>query len=169
MIFEFKDKYPKISNNCFIAPNATIIGDCHIGNNSSIWFNAVLRGDDNGIIIGDNTNIQDGSIIHAAHDYKTIIGNHVTVGHGAIIHACIIEDNCLIGMGSTILDGATIERNVIIGANSLVTSSKRIPTGSLVMGSPAKIVRQLTTEEIESIKKSAIEYVELMKNYINTK
>ncbi len=168
MIIEYRDKYPEIRDHCFIAPNASIIGDCHIGSNCSIWFNAVLRGDDNGIIIGDNTNIQDGAIIHAAHDYNTIIGNNVTVGHGAIIHACIIEDNCLIGMGSTILDGAIIEKNVIIGANSLVTSGKRIPSGSLAIGSPVKIVRQLTAEEILSIEGSAMEYVKLMKSYSDT-
>jgi len=169
MILKYKDKYPQINDSCFIAPNASIIGDCHIGNHCSIWFNAVLRGDDNSILIGDNTNIQDGSVIHAAHDYKTIIGNNVTIGHGAIVHACIIENNCLIGMGTTILDGTIIEENVIIGANSLVTSGKRIPTGSLVVGSPAKIIRQLTAQEIDSIKKSASEYVELMKSYINMK
>lgn len=169
MILKYKDTFPVISDNCFVAPNASIIGDCRIGNNSSIWFNTVLRGDDNSILIGENTNIQDGSVIHAAHDNKTIIGNNVTIGHGAIVHACKIEDNCLIGMGSTILDGVIIEKNVIIGANSLVTSGKKIPSGSLVIGSPARIMRQLTAEEVDSIKKSAFEYVELMKSYINAK
>ncbi len=125
----------------------------------------MLRGDENDIIIGDNTNIQDNSVIHVDNDRKTIIGSDVTIGHGAIIHGCTLEDKVLIGMGAIILNGAVIGKNTIIAAGALVPENKIIPSGVLCMGSPAKIVRELTEEEIEKLQLSADHYSEHSKNY----
>lgn len=165
MLVSYKHYKPNIEKNVFVAENSTIIGRCFIGENCSIWYNAVLRADVNEIRIGNITNIQDGCVVHCAHDYKTIIGENVTVGHNAIIHGCTIGSNCIIGMGATILDGAIVGDNVIVGANSLITSGKTIPSGMLVMGSPAKVVRGLTSEEIEGIHHSGEGYVKLSKEY----
>lgn len=166
MILKYKNFSPQISDNTFIAPNSTIIGRCIIGENSSLWFNTVIRADVNEIRIGNNVNIQDGTVLHCDHDYAVSISDDVTIGHRAIIHGCSIGSNCIIGMGSTILDGALIGDNCIIGANSLITSGKQIPGGSLVMGSPAKVIRELTEAEIEGIKASVAGYVSLSKEYI---
>jgi carbonic anhydrase/acetyltransferase-like protein (isoleucine patch superfamily) len=125
----------------------------------------VIRADVNEINIGKNVNIQDGSVVHCDHDSAVTVSDNVTIGHNAIIHGCSIGSNCIIGMGSTILDGVVIEGNCIIGANSLVTSGKQIPEGSLVMGSPAKVIRQLSETEIEGIKNSVAGYVSLSKEY----
>ncbi len=165
MIVPYKHYKPSIGKNVFIAGNSTIIGRCIIGDNCNIWYNSVLRGDVNEIVIGKGTNIQDGCTVHCDHDYRTSIGENVTVGHNAIIHGCIIGDNCLIGMGAIIIDGAVLGDNVIIGANSLITSGKTIPSGVLAVGSPAKVVRELTPEEIERIRLSAEHYVELSKDH----
>lgn len=165
MIISYKHYKPSIGKNAFIAENSIIVGRCFIGENCSIWYSTVLRADVNEIIIGNGTNIQDGCVVHCDKDCKTIIGENVTVGHNAIIHGCTIGSNCLIGMGSTILDGTNIGSNVILGANSLITSGKTIPSGVLVMGSPAKVVRELTTEEIERVCNSAKGYINLSKEY----
>lgn len=165
MIILYKDYKPCIDKNVFIAENSTIVGRCFIGEDCSIWYNAVLRADVNEIVVGKGTNIQDGCVVHCDKEYRTEIGEHVTVGHTAIIHGCTIGSNCIIGMGSTILDGAVIGDNVIIGANSLVTSGKSVPAGVLAMGSPAKVVRELTSEEIEGISHSVEGYVKLSKEY----
>ncbi|BEP29124.1 gamma carbonic anhydrase family protein [Helicovermis profundi] len=166
MILTFKEFVPIIDNNTFIADNATVIGRTKIDKNASIWFNVVIRADVNKIIIGENTNIQDNTVIHCDDNHPTIIGKNVTVGHGAIVHGCTIKDNSLIGMGAIILDGAIVEENVIVGAGSLVSENKVIPKNSLVYGSPMKIVRNLSESEIESLKSSAEHYVELSKLYI---
>ena len=165
LVINYKNYSPKIANNTFIASNSMIIGRCTIEDNSSVWFNATIRADVNEIIIGKNVNVQDGSVIHCDHDFAVSIADNVTIGHNAIIHGCSIGSNCIIGMGSTILDGASIGENCIIGANSLITAGKEIPGGSLVMGSPAKIVRELSAGEIEGIKKSVAGYVTLSKDY----
>ncbi|MDF2839732.1 MAG: putative carbonic anhydrase/acetyltransferase [Clostridia bacterium] len=165
MIIQYKNHSPKIAHNAFVAPNSTIIGRCTVEENSSIWFNVVIRADVNEINIGKNVNIQDGSVVHCDHDSAVTVSDNVTIGHNAIIHGCSIGSNCIIGMGSTILDGVVIEGNCIIGANSLVTSGKQIPEGSLVMGSPAKVIRQLSETEIEGIKNSVAGYVSLSKEY----
>ncbi|WP_138203060.1 gamma carbonic anhydrase family protein [Haloimpatiens lingqiaonensis] len=165
MLTNFKDKNPNIQDETFIAPSADIIGDVTIEEGANIWYGAVLRGDTNKIYIGRNTNIQDNSVVHVDVDKPCIIGDGVTVGHRAIIHGCIVKDNVLVGMGATILNGAEIGENTIIGAGSLVTQNKKIPSGVLCMGVPAKVVRELTEEEIEGIKKSAQHYVELSKEY----
>lgn len=169
MIIKYKNYDPVIAQNVFVAPNCTIIGRCTVEEDCSIWFNAVIRADVNEIKIGRNTNVQDGCVLHCDHDYDVSIGSNVTIGHNAIVHGCKIGSKCIIGMGATILDGAVIGDNCIVGANSLITSRKQIPSGSMVIGSPAKVVRELTAEEIEGIRKSVAEYVILSKEFIPSK
>lgn len=146
-------------NDGITAPGAVVVGDVSIGRNSSIWYNAVLRGDEGPIIIGEETNVQDCCVIHTSKNYPVVIGDRVTIGHGAIVHGCKIGDNALIGMGAIILNGAKIGRNCLIAAGSLVTQNMEIPDGMLVMGSPAKIKRALTEEEILKNKENALDYV----------
>ncbi len=155
---------PEIGENTFLAENATIIGDVKIGENCSIWYNAVLRGDVNSIRIGNNTNIQDGAVIHTLYDgsknpSQTHIGNYVSVGHNAIIHGAIIEDDCLIGMGSTILDNAVVGTGCIVAANALVLSRQKLEPFSVYAGVPAKKVKDVTPEQREEIiKRTARDY-----------
>ena len=165
MIYELEKHVPNIDPECWVAPNAIIIGKVQLKKNSNIWFNTVLRGDVDQITIGENTNIQDGSIIHTDPGCPTIVGNGVTVGHMVMLHGCEIADDCLIGIGSTILNKTKIGKNCIIGANALVTENKIIPERSLVIGSPGKIVRQVTDEEIKYIKDNARDYVKNFKKY----
>lgn len=165
MIKGHKGIEPKFDETVFIAESADVIGNITIGTNSSIWYGAVLRGDEQAILVGENTNIQDGSVVHTSSDTPTIIGNNVTVGHKAIIHGCKIGDNTLIGMGSIILDGAEVDEFTIIGAGSLVAPGKKIPSGVLALGSPAKVIRELSQEEKDSILKSAADYVETANNH----
>jgi len=157
---------PAIHPTAFAAPGAAIIGAVTLEEESSVWFNTVLRADINEIKIGPRSNIQDGSVIHLADDFGTYVGELVTVGHKAILHACTVADEVLVGMGAIILDGAEIGARSIIGAGALVTQHKKIPPGSLVLGSPAKVVRQLDLEEQQSLKSWAKKYVELSKRYI---
>lgn len=151
--------------SAYIDKNAVIYGDVTIGEKSSIWPNAVLRGDENSILIGKETNIQDNVVIHTTEKSKVFIGNKVSVGHGAILHGCKIKNNCIIGMGAIIMDNAIIEENCIIGAGAVVTSGKKIPKGTLAIGIPAEVKRNLTKEEILSIGKNAKTYVKLAKKY----
>ena len=144
----------------YIAEGAKIIGDVQIGEDSSVWYNAVIRGDANSIVIGENTNVQDNAVLHTSHSHALAIGDNVTIGHGAIVHGCTIGNNVLIGMGAIVLDGAVVEDDCIIGAGALVTQNKLIPSGSLALGNPAKVVRELKEEEIASILKNADEYSE---------
>lgn len=167
MIELYKQYKPDIEKNVFIAENSTIIGRCFIGENCSIWYNAVIRADVNEIRVGSSTNIQDGCVIHCDSNNSTSIGEYVTVGHNAIIHGCTIGSNCIIGMGATILDGAIIGDNVIVGANSLITCGKIIQSGVLVMGSPAKVARKLTPDEIKGIRSSAERYIKYAIEYTN--
>ena len=155
----FLRRKPTLGAGVYIARGAIVIGDVTLGEQSSVWYNAVLRGDINRIVVGHHTNIQDNSVVHLADEYPCIIGDWVTVGHSAIVHACTVGNECLIGMGATILDGAEIGEHCIIGANSLVTQFTKIPAGSMVLGSPAKIVRTLTPEERLLIKPWAEKYV----------
>ncbi len=148
----------------FIAPSADVIGKVSLGEDSSIWYHAVLRGDHDFIRVGRCCNIQDGCILHTDEGYPVEIGDCVTVGHGAIVHGCHIGDNTLIGMGAIILNGAEIGENCLIGAGALVTQGMKIPDGMMVLGSPAKIKRPLTAEEIRGNRNSAEEYVMLSKN-----
>lgn len=142
----------------FIFPHATVVGDVTLGENCSVWFGAVLRADENPIVIGDDTNIQDNAVIHTNLTTPTLVGKGVTIGHGAILHSCTVGDNSLIGMGAIILDGAVIGKNCIIGAGALVTGRTVIPDNSLVVGSPAKVKRQVTHEEVESNRRNALAY-----------
>lgn len=166
MIKDFNGKKPLIDKTCYISESVDIIGEVVIEKNANIWFGTRLRGDMNRIYIGENTNIQENSIVHVDFKCKTNIGKNVTIGHGAIIHGCTISENVLVGMGSIILNGAKISRNTIIGAGSLIPQGKEFEEGVLILGSPAKIIRKLTDEEIESIQKSANNYVELSKKYL---
>ena len=165
MIYDFKGHTPKIDPNSWAAPNAVLIGKVELKKDSNIWFNVTLRGDVEPITVGEGSNIQDGSVVHTDPGCPAIIGKNVTVGHLVMLHGCIIEDDCLIGIGSTILNKAKIGKNSIIGANALITENKVIPERSLVLGSPGKIVRQITDEEIKSIKENALHYVENYKKY----
>lgn len=166
-ILPYMDLMPNIHSSVFVADGAKIIGDVTIAENSSIWYNAVLRGDTNPIRIGRNTNIQDNSTVHVMYDYPCEIGDNVTIGHGAVIHGCTIGNNCLIGMGAVILSYAQIGDNCIIAAGSIVPERKVIPPNSMVMGVPGKIIRTILAEEIEAIKKSAIDYSNVAKTYNN--
>lgn len=165
MILELDNIKPKIHENTFIANSADIIGNVEIFENVSIWFGAVLRGDVEKIVVGKNSNIQDNSTVHTDFGIPCIIGENVTVGHNVVLHSCNISDNVIIGMGSTILNGAKIAKNCLVGANSLVTHKLEYEEGMLILGNPAKIVRILTDEEIEHIVKNANHYVENAKRY----
>jgi carbonic anhydrase/acetyltransferase-like protein (isoleucine patch superfamily) len=161
----FFGRGPAIDPSAFVAPGAVVIGDVTLGEESSVWYNTVLRGDINEIKIGAHSNIQDGTVVHLADDYGAYVGEYVTVGHKALIHACKIDDEVLVGMGAIILDGAEIGARSIIGAGALVTKGKKIPPGSLVMGSPAKVVRALDETEQLAIKHWAEKYVEVAKKH----
>jgi carbonic anhydrase/acetyltransferase-like protein (isoleucine patch superfamily) len=157
---------PQVHSSCILFPGTHTIGDVHIGADSSVWFGSIIRGDVNYIRIGERTNIQDNTVIHVTTGGSpTIIGDNVTIGHAAIIHACTIKDRVLVGMGSTIMDDVTVGEDCIIGAGSLLTSGKSFPSGHLVMGSPAKIIRPLNAKELERLKKSASQYIKLAKSY----
>ena len=150
---------PDLSPAAFIAANAIVIGDVTLGANSSVWYGCVLRGDINSIVIGEGSNVQDGTIVHLADDYGVQIGKFTTIGHAAIIHACEIGDECLIGMGATILDGAKIGDRCIVGARALVTQRFVAPPGSMIFGSPAKVVRPLTDAEQAGLRHWADKYI----------
>jgi carbonic anhydrase/acetyltransferase-like protein (isoleucine patch superfamily) len=156
---QFLGKTPRVGHGVYIAEGAVVIGDVTLGDRSSVWYHAVVRGDINRIVIGEGTNIQDNAVVHLADDYPALLGNYVTVGHSAIVHACTVEDEVLIGMGAVILDGAVIGAQSIIGANALVTQGTRIPPGSMALGSPAKVVRSLTPQERAGLKHWAEKYV----------
>mgnify|MGYP002630719016 CR=1 FL=1 len=156
---KFLGKSPVIGNGVYIARGATVLGDVTMGEQSNAWPGAVLRGDINRIEIGAHSNLQDNAVVHLADDFPCIIGEWTTIGHSAVIHACTIGNECLIGMGSIILDGAVIGNQCIIGANALVTGGTKIPDGSLVLGSPAKVVKQLSDEQRAGLKWWAEKYV----------
>lgn len=155
----FLRRAPTLGRGVYLARTAVVIGDVRLGDHSSIWYGAVLRGDINYIEVGHHSNVQDNAVLHLADDYPCRVGNWVTIGHSAIVHACTIGDECLIGMGSTVLDGAVVGEQCLIGANALVTPGTRIPPGSMVLGSPAKVVRPLKPEERDGLKHWAEKYV----------
>lgn len=161
MIYELGDRHPEFEGDGhFVADNATIIGSVRLGDKASIWFNCVLRGDNDWLEIGARTNIQDGSVLHTDPGLRLIVGNGVTVGHKVMLHGCTIGNNSLIGIGSTVLNGAQIGNNCLVGAHALVTENKEFPDGSLILGAPAKVARALTDEELAHIGRSADIYVE---------
>ena len=166
MIYSLGDKQLNRNNLDFwVAPNAVVIGDVSLKKNASVWFGTVLRGDNDPIIVGENSNIQDNSVCHTDDGMPLIIGDNVTVGHKVILHSCTVGDNSLIGMGSTVLNKAKIGNNCLVGANALLTEEKEFPDNSLIVGSPAKVKRELTDMEKKIIELSALHYVENMKRY----
>ena len=173
MIYPFKKWTPDLGEKTWIADSADVVGNVTFGENCSVWFGCVVRGDVHYITIGDRTNIQDLSMIHVTHYKKedmsdgnpTVIGNDVTIGHRVMLHGCTVEDACLIGMSATILDGAVIGKESIVGAGALVTRNKKFPPRSLIVGSPAKVVRTLTDEEVEELYASAKRYVGFKEEY----
>lgn len=166
MLIDYKGCKPKVAKDCFISPGAQLIGAVELDKGASIWFNAVLRADEEKITVGERSNVQDGCVLHQDIGLPLIIGKGVTVGHNAILHGCTIGDNVLVGMGATILNGAKIGAGTIVGAGALVTQGKEIPPNSLVVGTPAKVVRQLTAEETASIRESENIYYEKAQTYL---
>jgi carbonic anhydrase/acetyltransferase-like protein (isoleucine patch superfamily) len=156
---------PQLGEGAWAAPSADLIGDVRLGARTSVWFGAVLRGDNTPLILGDETNFQDGSIGHSDADFPLTIGARVTVGHQATLHGCIVANDCLIGMGARILNGAVIESECIVGAGALVTEGKRFERGSLIVGSPARFVRQVTDAERQLLRTSAAHYAEKAAKY----
>ncbi len=166
VILPYKGIMPKIHKDAFIAPGAVVIGDVEIGAFTNVWFGCVIRGDVNTIRIGERTNIQDGTIIHVTRKTgPTRIGSGITIGHSVLLHACTLEDNCFIGMHSTVMDNAVVETGAMVGAGALVTPNKRIPKGEIWGGNPAKLLRPLKQEEKDFIKISENNYVELAEEY----
>jgi len=156
---------PKLASGAWAAPSADLIGDVRLGARASVWFGAVLRGDNTPLILGEETNFQDGSVGHSDADFPMTIGARVTIGHQAILHGCTVSDDCLIGMGARILNGAVIEAECIVGAGALVTEGKRFEAGSLIVGAPARVVRQVTDEERKLLRESAAHYAEKAARY----
>lgn len=152
-----------MGKNFKLFSGAKIIGEVEIGDHSSIWYNAVVRGDIEPIKIGSYSNIQDNCVIHTSKGFKTTIGDYVSVGHAAVLHGCNIKDNVLVGMNATILNGSTINKDTIIGAGTVITEGKEFPSGSLILGVPGRLIRELTREEIKSIKDNALRYSKLAK------
>lgn len=165
MIYEINKKKPQIGKRNFIAPTSVLIGDIVTGENVSIWFNAVLRGDSNRIIIGDNSNIQDNATLHVEYVKGIEIGRNVTIGHNCIIHGCDIGDNSLIGMGSILMTGTKIPKNSLVAAGSLVNSKMNAPECSLIAGNPAKVIKQLDERYLQLLKDSNDEYIERLELY----
>ena len=164
-LFEIGGVGPRLDAGAWSAPSADLIGDVRLGARASIWFGAVIRADNTPIIIGEETNIQDGAIGHSDPGFPLTIGARVTVGHQAILHGCTIADDCLVGMGARILNGASLEPECLVGAGALVTEGKTFPAGSLIVGSPARLIRQLTDGEKHALRVSAAHYAEKAARY----
>ena len=164
-ILPFRNIWPRFAPSAYVAPGASVIGDVEMAEQASLWFGGVIRGDVNYVRVGSRSNIQDGSVVHLECEQGTYVGQYVTVGHKAILHACTIDDEVLVGMGAIVMDGARIGARSIIGAGALVTMGTEVPPGSLVLGSPAKIVKNLTEDEQKSLKKWADNYVDLSRRY----
>ena len=165
MFYDLKDKKPQSSGENWVAPNATVIGDVTLEKNSSIWFNAVLRGDIENIYIGEGSNIQDGSVLHTDPGYPLKVGKNVTVGHLVMLHGCTIGENSLIGIGAVILNNVKIGKNCIIGAKTLIAENKEIPDDSLVVGSPGRIIRKVTEDEKKAVLENTKHYQDNWKKY----
>jgi len=165
MIYDYGDRRVEMLGDCFIAPSADVIGSVRLGDGCSIWFGAVLRGDNDWIHVGEGSNIQDGSIVHVDPGVPVVIGRNVTVGHGVMIHGCEIGDSCLIGNRAIILDGARIGENSLIAAGALVTPNTQIPPGSVVMGAPGKVVRSVQPRDLERMLRGCEAYRVKSRNY----
>ena len=164
MLLPHKGREPRLEGPCFVAPGAHLIGDVSLGVEASVWFNAVLRADEAPIQVGARSNLQDGVLVHTDIDVPAVVGDDVTVGHGAILHGCVVEDGALVGMGAIVLNRAEIGRESLVAAGTLVPEGRRIPPRSLVMGSPARVVRELSQEELEELRRSAPHYVTLWRD-----
>ena len=164
-LYRFADLSPELGPGAWAAPSADLIGDVHLGTRASVWFAAVIRADNTPIMIGEDSNIQDGCVCHSDAGYPLTIGARVTIGHQAILHGCTIADDCLIGMGARILNGAVIDSECIVGAGALITEGKHFESGSLIVGAPARVVRQLTDEEKQALRVSAAHYAEKAARY----
>ena len=158
-IYQLDDLVPEVDPSAFVADSAQVIGDVQLGADSSVWFGCVIRGDSDRIRVGAGSNIQDASVLHADFGSPLTIGAHVTVGHQVMLHGCTVGDESLIGIGAVVLNGAKIGKNCLVGAGALVTEGKEFPDGSMILGSPARVVRQLTPEQIEGLRQSARHYV----------
>jgi carbonic anhydrase/acetyltransferase-like protein (isoleucine patch superfamily) len=166
LILPFRNMLPKIDPSAFVAHTAVITGDVEIGPESGIWFGCVMRGDVDKIRVGARTNLQDGTIVHCTRSrWPCLIGSNVTIGHGAILHGCVLEDDSFVGMGATVMDGVVVESGAMVAAGALVTPGKRVRKGELWAGNPAKLMRELTAEELAFFPLSAQHYVELAKEY----
>ncbi len=166
MIEPYEDHWPEIDESAFVAASADLIGRVRIGAEASVWYNTTLRGDIHEVVVGPRSNVQDNAVLHVESDRGCYLGELVTVGHGAIVHACTVKDEVLVGMGATVLDGAVIGERSIIGANTLVTMNTEIPPGSLVLGSPGKVVRLLSEEEQAGVAVRAQKYVENSRKFL---
>ncbi len=167
MILRYKNILPTIDESVFIEDSARIIGDVHIGEYSSVWFNSVVRGDVNYIRIGKRTNVQDNCTLHVTKDiYPLLLDDDITIGHNVVLHGCRIKSRCLIGMGAILLDDVEVGEDCIIGAGSIVTEGTKAPSGTLLFGTPARVKRDLRTDELERIKRSANNYIGYAKDYI---
>lgn len=165
MLYKYKGKYPTVHSSTYIAPGAQLIGNIELKEDTSVWFNAVIRGDNEKITIGKGSNIQDGAIVHVDPDYPVHVGEYVTIGHNVVLHGCTVKDGALIGMGATILNGAVIGEGALVAAGALVPEGKMIEPGVLVAGVPAKVIRTLTPEVIERSKGGALHYVQNGENF----
>ena len=154
-----------IKDSIVICPGAQVLGDVELGENVSVWHGAVIRGDTDSITIGNNSNVQDNCVVHCTRGFPVVIGDNVSVGHGAVVHGCKLDDNVLIGMNATVLNGAHISKNSIVGAGAVVSEGKEFPEGSLILGVPAKVVKQITPEQVQLIQNNADNYVKLSKQY----
>lgn len=161
VLLQFGAHHPTTEDPLFLAPGSYVIGRVHLGAYSSVWFNAVIRGDSGDIRVGRRSNVQDNAVLHADPGYPCVVGDNVTIGHGAIIHGAVIGDSVLIGMGAVIMNGARVGRGTIVGAGALIPEGREIPDQSLVLGSPGRVVRQLSDDEVAAIGKSADDYVRL--------
>jgi carbonic anhydrase/acetyltransferase-like protein (isoleucine patch superfamily) len=158
-IHQLDQQIPSVHPSAWVADSADVVGNVHLAADVSVWFATVIRGDNEPITVGEGTNIQDGSVLHSDSGKPLTLGKHVTVGHKVMLHGCTIGDESLIGIGAVVLNGARIGKNCLVGAGSLVTEGKEFPDGSMILGSPAKVVRQLTSEQIEGLRQSARHYI----------
>jgi carbonic anhydrase/acetyltransferase-like protein (isoleucine patch superfamily) len=164
-IYELDGVQPQVAATAWVADSAQVMGNVHLAEGASVWFGTVIRGDTETISVGRDSNIQDASVMHADHGFPLVVGERVTVGHQVMLHGCTIGDESLIGIGAVVLNGARIGKNCLVGAGSLVTEGKEFPDGSMIMGTPAKVVRQLTPEQIEGLRRSARHYVDNAARY----
>jgi len=164
-VYQLDNLVPTLAESAWVADSAQVIGDVHLAEGSSVWFGAILRGDNEPLHIGRNSNVQDGSMLHSDPGFPLVLGENVTIGHHVMLHGCTIGDGSLIGIKAVVLNGAKVGKNCVVGAGALVTEGKEFPDGSLIMGAPARVVRVLTPDQVESFGRAAAHYVENAKRY----